>query len=122
MDVRRIEGLVMSRTEDGPAPATELSIDRTAIPSRAAVETFEDEDECLLYNPARDEASALNRTANEVWHLCDGTLTILDISETLGERYGVDGALLIGDVVKAIDALQTRGLVAVPDDRSPGLI
>jgi hypothetical protein len=114
----------MSKVEDGvgATPAIELSIDKTAVPSRVAVEAFDDEDEgeCLLYNPARDEASALNRTATEVWRLCDGSLTILAISDALGERYGVDGALLIDDVASAIDALRTRGLIAVPGDRSPG--
>lgn len=109
----------MPKTEEGTPPALERSIDLTAIPSRAAVETFEDEGECLLYNPALDEASGLNRTATEVWHLCNGSLTILGISETLAERYGVDGALLIDDVGRAIDALRMRGLVAVGEDRSP---
>jgi hypothetical protein len=88
-----------SKAEDEAAPAVERSIERAAIPSRAAVEAFEDEGECLLYNPARDQASALNRTATEVWHLCDASLTILDISEILGKRYE---------------------LIDVPEHRSPG--
>jgi Coenzyme PQQ synthesis protein D (PqqD) len=110
----------MSLAEDGAAPQVQLFIDRTAVPSRVAVEAFEDGGECLLYNPIRDEASALNRTASEVWHQCDGSLTILDISRVLGERYGVDGTLLIDDVARAIDALRTRGLIVVPEDRLPG--
>jgi hypothetical protein len=118
--MREGSSVSLSKTEDGTTPAADLSIGRMAIPSRVAVEAFEDGGECLLYNPARDEASALNRTATEIWHLCDGSLTILDISEALGERYGVDGAFLIDDVVTAIDALRTRGLIAVPEDRSPG--
>jgi hypothetical protein len=52
--------------------------------------------------------------------MCDGSLTVFDIACALGERYGVDGELLVGDVASAISALRTRGLVAVPTGRSPG--
>ncbi len=109
-----------SGPEDGGPLEIGLSTAFATVPSRAPVEAFEDAGECLLYNPSRDEASALNRTATEVWHLCDGSLTVLAIAQLLGERYGVDGTLLVGDVAAAIDALRTRGLIAVPEDRAPG--
>src|SRR5262245_30182106 len=41
-------------------------IDETFVPRRACVEEFAQDGECLLYSAARDEASALNRTATEI--------------------------------------------------------
>ena len=78
---------------DGPDAAGD-----TIVPHRANVERFAAEGECLLYNPARDEASALNRSATEIWELCDGRLTIGAIARVLGERYpGRRGVVCRGD-------------------------
>ena len=65
----------------------------------------------LLYNPSRDEASALNRTATEAWSLCDGRLTLTAIAGVLGERYGVSDAMLLDDVARVLVALRVRGLI-----------
>jgi pyrroloquinoline quinone biosynthesis protein D len=65
---------------------------------------------------ARDEASALNRTATEIWELCDGTKTIAAIARTLGERYGVDEEYLLADVMTAVTTLRVRGLLDVSAD------
>jgi hypothetical protein len=85
--------------------------DGSYLPRRIAVEEFVRAGECLLYNPSRDEASALNRTATEVWSLCDGRLTLTGIAQVLGERYGVNDALLLDDVTRALVALRARGLI-----------
>ena len=82
-----------------------------SVPRRIAVEEFVEEGECLVYNPSRDEASALNRTATEVWSLCDGRLTMSDIAGVLGARYGVTGNILLEDVARALAALGARGLI-----------
>ena len=66
--------------------------DGSTLPRRIAVEELVQDGECLLYSPSRDEASALNRTATEVWSLCDGRLTLSGIAGVLGERYGVTDA------------------------------
>ena len=85
--------------------------DGSALPRRIAVEELIQDGECLLYHPSRDEASALNRTATEVWSLCDGRLPLSGIAGVLGERYGVDGAMLLDDVARALAALRARGLI-----------
>ena len=82
-----------------------------SLPRRITVEEFVQDGECLLYNPSRDQASALNRTATEVWSLCDGRLTPGGIAGVLGERYGVNGAMLLDDVAQALAALRARGLI-----------
>jgi hypothetical protein len=85
--------------------------DRSSLPRRIAVEEFVQAGECLLYNPSRDEASALNRTATEVWSLCDGRLTLTGIAHVLGERYGVNDTLLLEDVASVLVTLRARGLI-----------
>ena len=67
-----------------------------SLPRLIAVEEFVQEGECLVYNPSRDEASALNRTTTEVWSLCDGRLTVSSgMAGVPGERYGMDDAILL---------------------------
>jgi hypothetical protein len=88
------------------------------VPCQRRVEAFASDGESLLYSAARDEASALNRTATEIWELCDGTKTIGAIARALGQRYGVDEAYLLADVTATVTTLRARGLVDV--SRDPG--
>jgi hypothetical protein len=97
-------------SEDAP-------LDPTLVPRRAPVEDFVADGECLLYSAVRDEAATLNRTATEIWELCDGTRSIRSIARTLGERYSVDEMLLLDDVAAAIAVLRSRGLVNISQQR-----
>ena len=97
-------GDARSRCERGGA-------DGSALPRRIAVDELVQDGECLLYNSSRDEASALNRSATEVWSLCDGRLTLSGIAGVLGKRYGVDDAMLLDDVARVLVALRARGLI-----------
>jgi hypothetical protein len=101
---------VSSGEEAGVGKADVVANGRS-LPRRIAVEELVQDGECLLYNPSRDEASALNRTATEVWSLCDGRLTLSGIAGVLGERYGVNDAMLVDDVALVLDALRARGLI-----------
>jgi hypothetical protein len=87
------------------------TLDVTLIPQRATVDDLLSDGECLVYNSNRDEATALNRSATEIWQLCDGSLRVDGIAHVLGQRYGIDRALLLEDVVHALLALRTHGLV-----------
>ena len=89
----------MTSAEDASAGKEDVVADGRSVPRRIAVEEFVQDGECLLYNPSRDEASALNRTATEVWSLCDGRLTLSGIAGVLGERYGARklGGFLLAD-------------------------
>jgi hypothetical protein len=75
------------------------------------VEDFASDGECVLYVPARDEACTLNRTATEVWSLCDGARDAREIARVLGDRYGLDAAWLVEDVSSVLTLLQARGVV-----------
>jgi pyrroloquinoline quinone biosynthesis protein D len=94
----------------------DASIHAAVVPRQRRVEAFASDGEALLYSATRDEASALNRTATEIWELCDGTKTITAIARTLGERYGVDEAYLLADVMTAVTTLRSRGLVDLSGD------
>jgi pyrroloquinoline quinone biosynthesis protein D len=83
------------------------------VPCRRKVDAFTSDGESLVYSAMRDEASALNRTATEIWELCDGTRSIGAIARALGQRYGVDEAYLLSDVADAVATLRARGLVEV---------
>ena len=90
----------------------------TLVPRRESVEEFASSGECVLYHPARDEATALNRSATEIWTLCDGRLTVAAIARALGERYGLDQELFVDEVAETLQTLRARGLVGfstVPD-------
>ena len=86
------------------------------VPRQRRVEAFASGGESLLYSVMRDEASALNRTATEIWELCDGTRSIGAIARVLGQRYGVDDADLLADVTAAVTSLRARALVDVGPD------
>lgn len=88
-------------------------LEAACVPCRRRVESFASDGESLLYSPARDEASALNRTATEIWDLCDGTKSIGAIARVLSQRYGVDQVYLLSDVTTAVATLRARGLVDV---------
>ncbi|HMF94058.1 MAG TPA: PqqD family protein [Vicinamibacterales bacterium] len=88
-----------------------MSIDVTAVPRRCQVESFDSDGETLVYSAARDEASTLNRTATEIWSLCDGVRSVHAIAGALADRYGVDAAILLPDVASTCGVLAARGLV-----------
>lgn len=79
---------------------------------RIAAESFASGAERLVYNSERDEVSALNQTATEIWELCDGTRDVAQVAGVLAEKYGVEPALLLPDVAMLVEALRSRGLLA----------
>jgi hypothetical protein len=81
------------------------------VPRRLPVEDFASDGECVLYVPARDEACTLNRTATEVWALCDGARDAHEIARVLGDRYGLDAAWLVEDVSAVLAMLHARGVI-----------
>ena len=97
--------------EDARRERAGVGTDGLSMPRRIAVEELAEGGECLLYHPSRDEASALNRTATEVWCLCDGRLTLSEIAGVLGERYGVTDTMLLEDVARVLAALRARDLI-----------
>lgn len=86
---------------------------RIGPPTDDVVET--EIDECVaLFHPVTGEAVVLNTTASDIWRLSDGELTLEELTAVLARSYGVDPGSIRDDVVRAVDDLQTRGLL--PDD------
>ena len=94
----------------------EPPIDGGSVPRPACVEAFAQDGECLLYSAVLDQASALNRTATEIWQLCDGLQSAAVIAAVLATRYGVDAESMLDEVVGALGALHARGLIEFPRD------
>ena len=97
----------------------EFMPDLSLVPRRSKVDAFASDGECLLYSPARDQATVLNRTGTEIWELCDGARNIGAIARTLAERYGVDEGLLFDDITAAVSMFRERGLVEVAGAAPP---
>ncbi len=59
-------------------------------------------DEAVLHSPESEKALSLNSSAKAIWELCDGSRTIVEISQELGKRFGCPGTELLSDVITAI--------------------
>jgi hypothetical protein len=101
----------VTSAEDVSSGKEDVVVNARSLPRRITAEELIQDGECCLYNPSRAEASALNRTATEVWSLCEGRLTVSGIAGVLAERYGVNGGMLLDDVVRVLVALRARGLI-----------
>jgi hypothetical protein len=66
--------------------------------------------ETLIYDPERDEAHHLNRTAAVVFELCDGRTTLAQVAGQAVQRVGEP--LSTETVFQAVEQLATRGLLA----------
>ena len=62
------------------------------------LEEFEVEDEITLFDPHRNQVHILNPTAAVVWQLSDGTQGVAEIASQLAELYGLEPAVVEGDV------------------------
>lgn len=67
------------------------------------------ESETLLYDLESDRAFCLNDTSAKIWHLCDGTKTVTEISDVMS----VEMKSLVSEEViwLAIDQFQKDGLI-----------
>ena len=68
-------------------------------------------DETVLYTPEPEMAHSLNSSAKAIWELCNGSHTIVEISQKLGKRLGCSGTDLLSDVTTTITKLQKLSLL-----------
>ena len=61
--------------------------------------------EYLFYDHGGDRVHVLNGTAREIYLLCDGTRTLVEIARSLGSKYDVSEATARGDVSAAVAEL-----------------
>jgi len=82
-------------------------------------------EEAVLFDSRTSTAHVINRTAAEVWELCDGSRTIEEVAAVLGERYPDARDQLTGDIVELVCAFEGKGLLdertnGTEGDRTPG--
>jgi len=84
----------------------------TTRPARlSGTEEHRLDDELLVYVPHGEKAYTLNRSAVAIWELCDGTRTVEEITEELGQCIGRSKAALLTDVIRGVARLQELGLL-----------
>jgi hypothetical protein len=69
------------------------------------------DDELLIYVPRSEKAYTLNRSAVAIWELCDGTRTVEEITEELGQCISRSSAALLTDVIQGVARLHELGLL-----------
>jgi hypothetical protein len=72
--------------------------------------------ELVLLSPGGETAHALNESAADVWRLCDGSHTPLDMLEVLRGRYAGDLVEILADVTAALLRFHDLSLI----DLNPG--
>lgn len=83
---------------------------RVRRPAPKLVETEIDGD-ISLYHPPTEQVTVLNGTASDVWRLCDGELTIEEITELLALAYSADPAAIAPQVEDAIRMFEKANLL-----------
>ena len=73
------------------------------------------EDEVLLYSSRRETVFSLNTSARAIWELCDGSHTIIEIGQELGQLIGCSGDELLYDIIDAISKFREHGLLEVEE-------
>ncbi len=73
------------------------------------------EDEVLIYSSKSERVFSLNSSAKAIWELCDGSHTIIEIGQELGERVGCSGDELLDDIIDAISKFREHGLLELKE-------
>lgn len=72
--------------------------------------------EMLLYDAADEVIHVLNRTAQLIWHLCDGRHTVQEIEQAIRARFCVDeGQRVTQDIRQTLEDLAVKGLLETGD-------
>lgn len=69
--------------------------------------------EAVLVHPGRGEVKVLNELGAEIWKRLDGRHSVGEIVDELLGAYAVDRSDLEGDVLRFMENLRERDLVAV---------
>lgn len=85
-----------------------------------SVEVYRLLDETILYYPEQDAVLSLNRTARAIWEMCDGTRSLLKMSQELGQELGctIDVAYItiLPGVETTVKQLRELGVLMVDHD------
>ena len=75
------------------------------------IETHDLGEEMLLYAVELEIGVTLNNSSIAIWELCDGSLTILEIAQTLAEELEISLENIITDIITAITRFSQLGIL-----------
>ena len=94
--------------------ATAETITPDAVPTVSThVDAMPSGSSLCLFDAATGRASALNRTASDVFTLIDGQTTVCELVETLAAAYQVDAGDIATSILDVVVQLRAEGLVSV---------
>ena len=84
------------------------------------IEEYSLGDEMLLYFPNFEKGFSLNSSSKEIWELCDGRHTLIEISQEIGQRLGVSATdlllcELLSDVIATTTQLRDLGILELEE-------
>ena len=89
-------------------------MEATAVPRRRdGLESSSLGGRLILYDPASGALHTLNRSAAEIFELCDGSRSVGQVLATLCGRYGVPEEEIGGDVIACLQELREKELVVL---------
>lgn len=92
-------------------------MDATVVgPPESNVTEVEVDGRACLLSPLNHDVVVLNQSASDVWYLCDGTESVLQITERLARAYGVTANEISADVEAAVRSFRAAGLIPVSDN------
>lgn len=80
-------------------------------PARPGTAEVELDGRFSIYSARRDEVLTLNDTASDVWRLCDGTLTLEEITAVLATAYSTAPDLIAPDLRAVAGQFLDAGLI-----------
>jgi hypothetical protein len=80
----------------------------------SGVTTSHLDDELVVCTPGAVDGYVLNKTAAQIWRLCDGTRDVASVAAGLASMYGLDPDRALADVDACLSELVTFGLLGCP--------
>jgi Coenzyme PQQ synthesis protein D (PqqD) len=107
---------ILNRFQNPQKPLTHPLDMMLARPLRlGSVSYYDLEDEVLLYSSRSERVFSLNSSAKAIWELCDGSHTIIEIGQELGQRVGCSGDELLSDIMNALREFREHGLLKLEE-------
>ena len=89
---------------------TNATVNRVGPPPPHVIET-DVQGDIGLYDARHERVLVLNRTASDVWLLCDGLHTLDEIIDLLARAYGTKPSAIRSDVETTLDRFLTEGFL-----------
>ena len=106
--------MIGSRARARTGPETRWGPPSWTPRRRPDLVTYPLDDEIVLYDPRDGMTHVLNRTAAEIWALCDGTKPVDVIAGRLADAYALEPGRALVDVRDVLAELRRGDLIVAP--------